>query len=77
MDTQPLTSGGGDFLESSNSSVAHHLAVVGDTRQKGLRVDAGQLRTRKGQEKQGSMDGWSNIATEIVGKRFRRCITYR
>lgn len=70
MDTQPLTSEGGDFLESSNRSVAHQLAIVGYTRQKGLRVDAGKLRKRRGQELKGAMEGRSNTALEIVEKHY-------
>lgn len=68
MDIQSLTSGGGDFLESSNRSVAHQLAIVGYTRQKGLCVDAGKLRKRRGQELRGAMDGWSTIALDVVEK---------
>ena len=59
MDAQVVTSGGGDLLKSSNRSVAHHLTVVGYTRQEGLRVDARQLRNKSGQEEQGGMNGWS------------------
>lgn len=39
----PLTSDGCDFVEGSNRSIPHHLSVVRDTRQEGLRVNASQL----------------------------------